>query len=107
MPKIVERNKKMTLVKRMEDIPNFVNDAEEQTFWETHALAPELYSKNNNGSLLELPLPKSKLISLRLERDLDKRLRHLAKQKGTSYQTLLKEFVLERVYEEEKRLGII
>jgi hypothetical protein len=29
----------------------------------------------------------------------------LAEAKKTSYQTLLKEFVLERVYEEEKRLG--
>jgi predicted DNA binding CopG/RHH family protein len=107
MPKTIERKQIMTLIKRVEDIPNFANESEEQTFWETHSVASELYSKNHNENLLTLPLPKSKLISLRLERDLDKRLRNLAKQKGTSYQTLLKEFVLERVYEEEKRLGII
>jgi hypothetical protein len=33
--------------------------------------------------------------------------RHLADLKQTSYQTLLEEFVLERVYEEEKRVGIL
>ncbi|WP_420594414.1 hypothetical protein [Deinococcus sp.] len=50
---------------------------------------------------------KSNPTSLRLSADLERRLRHLAALKGTSYQTLMKEFVLERVYEEEKRLGVV
>jgi CopG antitoxin of type II toxin-antitoxin system len=85
-----------------------LNEAQLKVFWDTHEVTPELLSTPiAPEDDFELPKSKSKLISLRLERDLDKRLRHLAKQKGTSYQTLLKEFVLERVYEEEKRLGII
>jgi predicted DNA binding CopG/RHH family protein len=103
---------KKRLINNVKDIPSFDTEAEEQVFWETHRLNANLFSKANNKDLLELPLQrteqgKSKPISLRLERDLDKRLRALAEQKGTSYQTLLKEFVLERVYEEEKRLGIL
>lgn len=44
---------------------------------------------------------KSRPTSLRLGSDLERRLRTLAELKGTSYQTLLKEFVLERIYEEK------
>ncbi len=36
-----------------------------------------------------------------------KRLRVLAARRNTGYQTLLKEFVVERLYEEEKREGLI
>jgi hypothetical protein len=36
-----------------------------------------------------------------------RRLRRLAEKKGTTYQTLLKTFVQERLYEEEKREGHI
>jgi hypothetical protein len=35
------------------------------------------------------------------------RLKALAALRNTGYQTLLKEFVIERLYEEEKRAGII
>jgi predicted DNA binding CopG/RHH family protein len=101
------KKNKMTVVNRMEDIPEFASEAEEQDYWQSHSLAPKLFSKANNNDLLELPLKKSKAISLRLERDLDKRLREVARRKGTNYQTLLKSFVQERVYEEEKRLGIV
>jgi hypothetical protein len=44
---------------------------------------------------------------MNLSANLEQRLRVLAERKYTPYQTLLKEFVLERVYEEEKRLGIL
>jgi CopG antitoxin of type II toxin-antitoxin system len=109
-----KKSKKMTVVKRVEDVPEFASEAEEHRYWETHQFAPELFSKANNKVLLDLPLKRSKErtsgtrpISLRLERDLDARLREVARRKGANYQTLLKDFVLERVYEEEKRLGII
>lgn len=46
-------------------------------------------------------------IALRLDRFTLKRLRALATLRGVRYQTLLKQFVVERLYEEEKRAGII
>jgi hypothetical protein len=46
-------------------------------------------------------------ISLRLEADTVRRLRALAAKKGTKYQTLLKQFVVERLYEEEQREGLV
>jgi hypothetical protein len=46
-------------------------------------------------------------IAIRLDRFTLKRLKALAILRNTGYQTLLKEFVVERLYEEEKRAGII
>ncbi len=44
---------------------------------------------------------------MRFDDDTLGRLRFLAEKKHKGYQTLLKEFVTERLYEEEKREGII
>jgi predicted DNA binding CopG/RHH family protein len=59
-------------------------------------------------------IPKSALakgrttpIAVRFDEFTLKRLRVLAARRNTGYQTLLKEFVVERLYEEEKRDGII
>ena len=46
-------------------------------------------------------------IAVRFDEFTLKRLRALADSRNTGYQTLLKEFVVERLYEEEKREGII
>jgi hypothetical protein len=46
-------------------------------------------------------------IAIRFDRFTLKRLKALATLHNTGYQTLLKEFVVERLYEEEKRIGII
>ena len=46
-------------------------------------------------------------IALRLDKFTLERLRALAALRNTGYQTLMKEFVIERLYEEEKREGIV
>lgn len=46
-------------------------------------------------------------IAVRFDQFTLKRLRTLAALRNKGYQTLLKEFVVERLYEEEKREGII
>jgi len=46
-------------------------------------------------------------IAVRFDQFTLKRLKALAALRNTGYQTLLKEFVIERLYEEEKREGII
>ncbi len=46
-------------------------------------------------------------IAIRFDQFTLTRLKALAAQRNTGYQTLLKEFVVERLYEEEKRAGII
>jgi hypothetical protein len=46
-------------------------------------------------------------IAIRFDQFTLQRLKALAALRNTGYQTLLKEFVVERLYEEEKRTGII
>jgi CopG antitoxin of type II toxin-antitoxin system len=96
------------------DIPAGMDEDAAHEFWSTHEVTPELIAESANDpalAALDALIPKrprkSNPVSLRLSVDLERRLRHLAELKGTTYQTLLKEFVLERVYEEEKRLGVI
>ena len=99
----------LTLITDMAQVPAFSTEAEEADFWATHTLAEHLLSvQNTETDLLPPARPrKSNPTSLRLGTDLERRLRHLAELKDTSYQTLLKEFVLERVYEEAKRHGVL
>lgn len=99
----------MTIITDMNQIPAFKTEAEEADFWATHALDTSLMSAENGDDDLLPPVRpvKSNPVSLRLGVDLERRLRRLAELKGTTYQTLMKEFVLERVYEEEKRLHVI
>jgi len=49
--------------------------------------------------LLPPARPRARPISIRLDEDLLRRLKALARRKGKGYQILLKEFVLERLYE--------
>lgn len=46
-------------------------------------------------------------IAVRFDQFTIKRLRSLAGRRNIGYQTLLKQFVIERLYEEERREGII
>jgi hypothetical protein len=104
-------------VTRREDIPTFRDERAEADFWATHDLA---------GALLEemQPVPpegdddlpparststysRTRPISVRLDEDFLKRIKALAARKHKGYQSLLKEFLVERLYEEEKREGLI
>jgi uncharacterized protein (DUF4415 family) len=50
---------------------------------------------------------RTRPVGIRFDEDVLKRLKALAAVKSKGYQTMLKEFVMERLYEEEKREGII
>ena len=50
---------------------------------------------------------RTKPVAIRFDQFTLERLKALAKLRNTGYQTLLKGFVVERLYEEEKRAGII
>jgi predicted DNA binding CopG/RHH family protein len=51
--------------------------------------------------------PRKAPISVRMEEDLMARLKALAAIKGIGYQNLMRQFVADRVYEEEKREGVL
>ena len=95
-----------------EEIPDFANEDEEHEFWQTHCLGPGMLSRMRRvaeGQQLRAALPPTHryAIAVRFEGDIIRRLAALAVHKGTGYETLLKEFVVERLYEEEKREGLV
>ncbi|SDF29791.1 CopG antitoxin of type II toxin-antitoxin system, partial [Thermus arciformis] len=101
--------RKKRKVQSLEEIPEFGSEAEEARFWGEHELGEPLLEAMAPPpeGLLPPPRPRTRAISLRLDEDLLRRLKAMARRKGKGYQTLLKEFVLERLYEEEKREGVI
>jgi predicted DNA binding CopG/RHH family protein len=84
-----------------------MSEAEEAEFWETHALNSQAFKRPEKRPE-HLPTPRrSRRISIVFEDDTLERLKALAQAKGMGYQTLLKDFVTERLYEEEKRRGMV
>jgi uncharacterized protein (DUF4415 family) len=97
----------LELVERPEDVPTFRTEAEEQAFWETHTFGPGMLQRLRPAREVDprLPPPRapSSSVTIRLNADVLHRLRRLAAARGMGYQTLLKQFVTERLYEEEQR----
>lgn len=100
-------------VERWEEVPQFASETEEQAFWDAHTLGDGLLRQMERGGPDDLRAvrtrvaTRSRTIAVRFEDDVLQRVRALAAKKHMGYQTLLKEFVLERLYEEEKREGLI
>jgi hypothetical protein len=101
----------LPVVERPEEIPAGMTLEEARAFWDTHEPGEGLVRAAEASERPRAPgrgVPKVQApISLRLEADTVRRLRALAAKKGTEYQTLLKTFVQERLYEEEKREGLV
>jgi uncharacterized protein (DUF4415 family) len=99
----------MKEIQSLDEVPRFKSEAEEAEFWATHSLGEKLLDQMEPIPEGELPppRPRTKPISLRFDKDVLERLKTMAKLKHKGYQTMLKEFVLERLYEEEKREGLL
>lgn len=101
------------------DVPvSFASEDEEAAWWDAHvpsaALARTMRPVPLEGDA-SVPVPAApasrrpsgKPINVRFEPDVLDRLQRLATIKGTKYQTLIKAFVQERLYEEEKREHLV
>lgn len=97
----------LTTVRDLAEIPDFASERQEAEFWDTHTMSDELWDALP-ATDDEAPLPGTPMgASVSLNADLSERLRALALKKGVSYVSLARAFVAERLYEEEKREGII
>jgi hypothetical protein len=99
----------LELVKDRHDIPVFHTEAEEAAYWATHTLGDELLKQMRPAREVDPRLPPARVssspITIRFESDVLYRLRRLAAARNIGYQTLLKRFVIERLYDEERRQG--
>lgn len=106
----MKRKEPMTVINSPSEIPSsFQNEAEEQAFWQTHSLSDRMLDMAEPIPEEDLPPVRERTIPtpVRFDMDVLRRLRVLAARKNTGYQTLLKQFVVERLYEEEKREGLV
>jgi predicted DNA binding CopG/RHH family protein len=95
---------KLKKIHSLDEIPQNMTEDETAEFWSTHAMSEELLEASILEHEDELPRRSgTKSISIRLDQDLLSRLQTVARRKHIGYQTLMKYFLIERVYEEEKK----
>lgn len=97
-----------TIIYNHEQIPEFTSEIEEAKFWDTHTWSEE-QRQRTEVSADAPPVRKKKTEGIYIEfyaSDLE-RYYQLATIKNIPYQTLIKQFARERLYEEEKREGIL
>lgn len=99
--------KKLTTIHRLEEIPTFANEAEEQAFWSTHELSDELWDQAEPFGPDELPPPRTAVtpVVIQLDEATLNRVKALARRRHTAYQALLQELVTSHLAEEERRIG--
>lgn len=99
-------NDKYTPVTCPEQVPDNGTDEESAKFWDTHEITEDFLKATRPLEPSEMPAKRTEAKSITIRMDIDtlKRLQDLADKKHKGYQTLLKQFVIERLYEEEKRM---
>lgn len=86
----------MPTVTSWEDVPLFANPKEETEYWETHQLAIVLLQ----NALVSTDSNESTTITLRMDPRMLSRLKRLARQRYLNYQSMLKQWVAERLEKE-------
>jgi hypothetical protein len=108
---MAKRPPKFETVDRLEDIPDFSSEKDEHAFWSTHEFGEDLLNAAQSLSRDSLPPPRPRLrtknVAVRFDETTLQRVRALAARRHQGYQTLIKQFVTERLYEEEKRDGTV
>lgn len=97
------------ILRSWKEVPSFASEDEEAEFWAKHALGKELLDSMRPvpKSVLPPPRPRTRPLAVRFDDYTIGRIKSLAARRHKGYQTLLKEFVTERLYEEEKREGVL
>jgi predicted transcriptional regulator len=96
-------------INSVDEIPRGMTEEEEHRFWESHEIGESLLrsvAENDPRFPPSQSRTSSRSIAIRLHDDTIRRLKRIADSRGMGYQTLMKAFVLERLYEEEKRAGL-
>jgi hypothetical protein len=86
----------LPVVTDWESVPAFGNLAEEVQYWEGHQIALRLMQ----SSLVSTDSNESTTITLRMDPRMLSRLKRLARQRYLNYQSMLKQWVAERLEKE-------
>lgn len=86
----------LAIVNDWDSVPLFASVGEEARFWETHQIAVRLMQ----SSLVSTDTNESTTITLRMDPRMLSRLKRLARQRYLNYQSMLKQWVAERLEKE-------
>lgn len=92
----MESAKSLTIITDWEAVPIFSGPEEEARFWEKHQVAQRLM----HSSLVGTDANESTTITLRIDPRMLSRLKRLARQRYLNYQSMLKQWVAERLEKE-------
>ena len=90
----------MNVITRWSDIPEFADEAAEAGFWENHELDPRLMAT----SVHEADARESTTITLRFDPRMLSRIKRIARTRFLNYQSMMKQWLAERLEEEMRKL---
>jgi len=90
----------MNLIASWTDIPEFADEEAEARFWETHELDGRLMA----ASVHEADSRESTTITLRFDPRMLSRIKRIARSRFLNYQSMMKQWLAERLEEEMRKL---
>ncbi len=91
----------MKTINSWSKLPDFESDEEECAFWDKHELAPQLI----NASIHSPDSRESTTITLRFDPRMLSRIKRIARSRFLNYQSMMKQWLAERMEEEMRRSG--
>lgn len=89
----------METIRRWEDIPEFEDEEAEARFWQEHDLDGRLMA----GSIHQPDSRDSTTITLRFDPRMLSRIKRIARSRFLNYQSMIKQWLAERVEEELRK----
>src|SRR5215210_775145 len=89
------------------EIPTNLSDEDTIDFLDERGVSEKFLENTPEAPDEERPIPRTKPVNIRFDDFTLRRLKEMAGRRNVGYQTLLKTFVAERLYEEEKREGML
>lgn len=91
----------MKMIKDWSEVPEFATDQEEHDFWLEHELNGDLM----HGSIHEADSKESTTITLRFDPRMLTRIKRMARSRYLNYQSMMKQWLSERLEDEVRRSG--
>ncbi|MAS93228.1 MAG: hypothetical protein CMO55_08535 [Verrucomicrobiales bacterium] len=89
----------MKTIESWSEIPEFEDEKEEAEFWANHSIDPRLM----NGAIHRQNVRESTTITLRFDPQMLSRIKRLARQRYLNYQSMIKQWLSERLEDEVSR----
>jgi predicted DNA binding CopG/RHH family protein len=91
----------MDIVRQWDEIPSFAGDLQEAQYWQNHRLDPSLI----RASVAPVGEGESTSITLRMDPRMLARLKRLARSRYLNYQSMMKQWLSERLEQELRARG--